>query len=455
MKRGILLAVFAVIISGLIVAYLLLINRPEPPPPPLPDENEAVHNVPDEDVVEIKLQTPETELFLQRQGERWIVPGQEEADLDPNKILTVVSMVARLWARDVVAESAEDLSIYGLDRGDIVGRVTLKDGTERIITFGNRTPSRTTDYVMIDGDPRVFTVWQNNKNQMAWTIEDLRRIRRLPRIETQTMNRLVVKNENGEIEIVRYYEPHGMPYVMSRDVMVKPYSMHRGADSEQIEELINAASAIRADEFIADRAEDLAAYGLAVPRLELILHHGRGVFHVKFGNSYGRDKLYMKLASDPIVYGIDERDVQSFFDVQPFDLVSRFLALVTITSVDRVIFEDGEKTYTLDITWEGDDVTFKLNGAKLPEDPAKSLYQELIGLMADLELPGESSQGEPTLRIRYDLQSGPLDQIMVGLIRYDRDFYVAEVNGAQEFLVAVRAVERLPDAIKFAMAQTE
>ena len=454
MKRGILLAVFAVIISSLIVVYLLLINRPEPPPPPLPDANEAVHNVPDEDVVEIRLQTPKTELFLRRQGERWIVPGQEDADLDPNKILTIVSMVARLWARDVVADSAEDLSIYGLDRGDIVGRVTLKDGTERIITFGNRTPSRNTDYVMIDSDPRVFTVWQNNKNQMAWTIEDLR-IRRLPRVETQTMNRLVVKNENGEMEIVRYYEPHGMPYVMSRDVMVKPYSMHRGADSEKIEELINAASAIRADEFIVDRAEDLAAYGLAVPRLELILHHGRGVFHVKFGNTYGRDKLYMKLASDPIVYGVDERNVQGFLEVQPFDLVSRFLALVSITSVDHVIFKDGEKTYTLDIAWDGDDVTFKLNGAKLPEDPAKSLYQEMIGLMADLELPGESSQQEPTLSIKYDLQSGPLDQIMVELIRYDRDFYVAEVNGAQEFLVAVRAVERLPDAIKFAMTQTE
>ncbi len=454
MKRGILLAVFAVIISGLIVVYLLLINRPEPPPPPLPDANEAVHNVPDEDVVEIKLQTPKTELFLRRQGERWIVPGQEAADLDHNKILTIVSMVARLWARDEVADSAEDLSIYGLDRGDIVGRVTLKDGTERIITFGDRTPSRNADYVMIDGDPRVFTVWQNNKNQMAWTIEDLR-IRRLPRIETQTMNRLVVKNENGEMEIVRYYEPHGMPYVMSRDVMVKPYSMHRGADSEKIEELINAASAIRADEFIVDRAEDLAAYGLAVPRLELILNHGRGVFHVKFGNTYGRDKLYMKLASDPIVYGVDERNVLGFLEVQPFDLVARFLALVTITSVDRVIFKDGEKTYTLDIAWDGDDVTFKLNGAKLPEDPAKSLYQEMIGLMADLELPGESSQQEPTLSIKYDLQSGPLDQIMVELIRYDRDFYVAEVNGSQEFLVAVRAVERLPDAIKFAMTQTE
>ena len=454
MKRGILLAVFGVAIAALVGAYLFLINRPPPPLPPLPDDNVAVLTVPDEDLVQIDLRTPATELSLRRQGEAWVVPGHEDAELDPNRILTLVSMFARLWARDVVAEDPDDLSIYGLDRGDIIGRVKLADGTERTVTFGDRTPSRNTDYIMIDGDSRVFTVWQNNKNQMAWTIEDLR-VRRLPRVQTATVNRLVVVNEHGTMEVVRYFEPHGMPHVMSRDVMVRPYAMQRGADGEKVEELINAASAIRVDEFIADQADDPAAYGLAPPRMELIVNHGQGVLHLQFGSGYGRDRLYVKQAQDPKIYGIDARDVQRFMDVAPFELVSRFLALVNITAIDLVTVEIGEEAYTLDVIREGEEETFTLNGAAIAEDPAKKLYQAIIGLLADLELPGEPPAGDPTIRIGYVLDPGPPERIDVGLVPYDQDFYAADVEGAREFLISSRVVQRLPEAIQLALTQTE
>ena len=43
----------------------------------------------------------------------------------------------------------------------------------------------------------------------------------------------------------------------------------------------------------------------------------------------------MKQAQEPIIYGIDARDVQRFMEVAPFDLVSRFLALVNITAINR------------------------------------------------------------------------------------------------------------------------
>lgn len=453
MKRGVLLAAAGAAIAALTAAYLFLSNRPPPPPPPLPDDNVEVLNVPDEEIVEIDLRTPDTSLSLRRQGDAWVVPGQEEAELDPNRLITVVSMFARLWARDVVAESPDDLSVYGLDRGDVVGRVQLADGTVRTVTFGDRTPSRNTDYIMIDGDPRVFTVWQNNRNQMAWTIDDLR-VRRLPRVDTATVNRLVVENEHGATEIVRYFEPHDMPHVLSRDVMVRPYAMERGADAEKLEELINAAAAIRVDEFIADAADDPAAYGLAPPRMELVVNHGRGALHLQFGSSYGGGRLYVKQAQEPAVYGIDQRDVQRFLDTAPFDLVSRFLALVNITAVDRASVQLDGVVHTLDVIREGDQETFTLNGAALDEDPAKKLYQAMIGLLADLELPGEPPAGEPTIRIGYELVSGPLERIDVGLIPYDRDFFAAEVQGAREFLISARVVERLPEAIDRALALT-
>ena len=75
MKRGILLVVFGVLIAALVVSYLFLINRSPPEPPPLPDENVKVLNVPDNDIVEIDLHTPDTKLSLRRQGDAWVAEG--------------------------------------------------------------------------------------------------------------------------------------------------------------------------------------------------------------------------------------------------------------------------------------------------------------------------------------------------------------------------------------------
>jgi hypothetical protein len=163
----------------------------------------------------------------------------------------------------------------------------------------------------------------------------------------------------------------------------------------------------------------------------------------------------VKQAQDPKIYGIDARDVQRFADVAPFELVSRFLALVNITALDLVTVEIGEDAYTLDVIREGEEETFTLNGAAIAEDPAKKLYQAIIGLLADLELPGEPPAGDPTIRIGYVLDPGPPERIDVGLVPYDQDFYAADVEGAREFLISSRVVQRLPEAIQLALTQTE
>ena len=120
--------------------------------------------------------------------------------------------------------------------------------------------------------------------------------------------------------------------------------------------------------------------------------------------------------------------------------------------------EIGAETYTLDVIRGGEDdeeETFTLNGAAIAEDPAKKLYQAIIGLLADLELPGEPPAGDPTIRIGYVLDPGPPARIDVGLVPYDQDFYAADVQGAREFLISSRVVQRLPEAIQLALTQTE
>ena len=152
---------------------------------------------------------------------------------------------------------------------------------------------------------------------------------------------------------------------------------------------------------------------------------------------------------------MNERSVQRFMEVVPFELVSRFLALINITAIDLVTVNINGELYTLDVIRSGDEEAFTLNGSSLAEDPAKKLYQAIIGLTADLDLPGKPPSGDPAIRIGYVLDPGPPGRIDVGLVPYDQDFYVADVAGAREFLISSRVVQRLPDAIELALSQVE
>ena len=105
----------------------------------------------------------------------WEVEYPYEVELKQINVDNIAYTFASLSAERVIEEETpEDLSIYGLDNPQAVGKATLKDGSEKILYLGNETPKGNTYYLMVEGDPRVYEVWMNHGQHLLYTLADVR-----------------------------------------------------------------------------------------------------------------------------------------------------------------------------------------------------------------------------------------------------------------------------------------
>jgi hypothetical protein len=74
----------------------------------------------------------------------------------------------------------------------------------------------------------------------------------------------------------------------------------------------------------------------------------------------------------------------------------------------------------------------------------KRLYQSLIGLEIETELPSAQTMGEKAdLELTYTLNRGELRTYRLEYIPYDQDFYALFKNGTLEFLTSRQQVQKV------------
>ena len=92
----------------------------------------------------------------------------------------------------------------------------------------------------------------------------------------------------------------------------------------------------------------------------------------------------------------------------------------------------------------GDDLveTFAIDGAAIEDKPFRQLYQLIIGLLADAELPATDQvamlEAAPEVRITYLMNSPPDSRMSAALVPYDRQFFAAIRDDTAEFMVFAR-----------------
>src|SRR5207253_2831099 len=86
----------------------------------------------------------------------------------------LVSSVASVTSDRVVEDKASDLTQYGLNAPSLEVAVTLKDGKSKKLLIGDDTPTGSGAYVMLAGEPRVFTIASYTKTGFDKTEKDLR-----------------------------------------------------------------------------------------------------------------------------------------------------------------------------------------------------------------------------------------------------------------------------------------
>jgi len=348
----------------------------------------------------------------------------------------------------VVEDEPDDYSIYGFENP--VSRITVtdSDGSKDRFLLGDLTPSRTSYYLMQEGNPKVYTISIYSAEIFTFTLNQLRLRIDLPYFDFMSVTQLRLELPHTVIDIGLM--PDSVPYRLSSSIswhiMNSPYTLSRGADLQAFSDLIDQINLLYTVDFI-DDVSSLETYGLDKPS-RIYVQSMFDTLDLLVGEKT-ENYYYAMLAGSSQIFTVSGLD--AVLNTKPFTMAEKFALLLSIYSVEHLSVSGGGQYLGADIQISGDTEIFYLNGRKAEERSFKTWYQAVIGLLVDAEIPDLTTgmsfpaqfYGSEGVTIEYWLNTSPNAAASITLIPYDRDFYALIQEGVMEFLVSRNQVNRI------------
>ena len=198
-QNPLLIAVLVLVVLGGFVYY----TRENPPEPesdtvPLVRVSEAA-------IRKVTVIKPDSEtIVVQREADQpWTFGNGVAAPADDSAINLMITNLASLDASRVVQEATVDWAPYGLD-GDGQLRVTVEtsEGDPKSIIFGEDTPTGSSVFARLDGDPRLFTTFSYARDNFDKTVFDWRD-KRFLRVSADTTTTLSLEVGPRRLEFAK------------------------------------------------------------------------------------------------------------------------------------------------------------------------------------------------------------------------------------------------------------
>jgi Domain of unknown function (DUF4340) len=256
--RKTLLALLALVLIGGFAYYLS--RQPEP------QKNHKLLDLKPEDIAQIELRGPGRDLVIQRDGPslwRIVKPVQSPAD---NSIADgIADAIANLQVNDTVETNPADLANFGLENPATTIIVMTKDmHVLPGILVGSQTPVGNGAYFKTSDNPAVFLTDAGFTVAAGRTLKELRS-HVLVGLTGDQINRIAITHPDGTVmEIVR--QGDGWMITKPRDYP---------ADAAAVQQMIDAITSARVDEFVEDNPADLDKFGLAKPTLQFEVDGGK------------------------------------------------------------------------------------------------------------------------------------------------------------------------------------
>ena len=312
--------------------------------------------------------------------------------------------------------------------------------------FGSKTPAGANIYARLEGDPRLFTVYQFVKNGFEKEVFDLRD-KRLLRVADDKISRLVLKTSEGSIEFGKTGDDAWQ--------ILQPQPLR--ADDFTVGDLVRS---VRSAEMmaVAEQGDDLAGldFSRRTAGVEVTDEGGVHTLTVAKGTD---DKYYAKSSdleggvfevSSTMAEGLDKK-LEDFRNKKLFDFGFKEIARLEMRDGDtRVAVGKREDKWLLTSEDERELDSGKVQTAidKLRDLTAKSFTSDNE---ADLSKYGLTS---PLIEAKVELTEGSGDEVMISSPENDL-VYAARAGQPSTYEVEKSAVEAIQQAIKDLLKQEE
>ena len=436
--------IVGVILLVLVGALLVINNLPTAPADPdLPGDGSEtfnpgveVYTVNSEDIVQMDVNVGEENFSFVRKDGKWEFKSDATVRLLASEVNFICIELSGVYAKECIEENASDFAKYGLAEPAATLKAHLKDGTDKTVHIGYKSPDGSSYYCYVDGNPNVYLIYASKAETMMRGATAYRNTSILD-VNVNALSRVrIVKNGSAMLDVNKKAITNEDGSTLFEWNMTAPKALP--CNGETIDQNIGEKlSYITVAEFIDRDDSRYASSGVNNPRAVIDLTDDGGISQTMYVGKQDGEKCYVKV--DGRVYLIAEDSI-GFIDVPPFLYVSKFVNLEHIDNVFKVEISDGSVTHVAEISDENGARTFRLNDIGLDKDKfTRQIYQPTVCLLAD-DFAVSPSRGKTEYSIVIYLKDGYVKKM--DFYNYDdRNYSVFTEKGKCDFIVRKKKID--------------
>ncbi|MBU3191038.1 DUF4340 domain-containing protein [Clostridium bowmanii] len=358
----------------------------------------------------------------------------------------------------LVEKNTEDIEKYGLIK-PIINLIIVGDGSDKILNIGDKTSEGTNYYASGNEKKDVYSISVSTVDNII-KAQSAYRDKTITSINPETLTSIKIieagsspieieKNENRSVEETNYN--------LNTWTLSGAYSKTIGVDDNKIGLVAAAIPKLTASDVIIDNPKDLSIYGLDKPSLELILKDSKSTLQLFIGKNKDDKYVYFKTSEADTIYVMDKTVIDTF-RVKPLDIISKFVYIVNIDKVDKiVVVANGMETTVLlsrtstkaEKSGDPDVVvtTSKVNDKIIEIKKFKKVYQEIVGLTVDSE-NDKKQEEKPAVSITYTLNNAKKKKEVINFVPYNNQFYAVFRDGKSDFVISLDKVNKMLTSLK-------
>src|SRR5881409_1234849 len=152
------------------------------------------------DISEISLVYPDRTIAAVKKGEKqWEITSPAGLQADSDEWESLASNIPQIDRNDTVAQTAQDLSSFGLKEPPVKVSAKLKDGKTLEILFGSENPKKTYNYAKLANSNDVFLTGSNWWKTFTKTTSDVRN-KKLLEFESDDIDGVKIAENAKELE---------------------------------------------------------------------------------------------------------------------------------------------------------------------------------------------------------------------------------------------------------------
>ena len=304
-------------------------------------------------------------------GENLTLEGYESIILSSSELSKAVSKICMIPVKRFVEVSKENFGKYGFDNSKNVITLTFKDGKIRTLVLGIQTGVANEVYALDKENSVVCTISSDYYKEYTKSPKEYRS-RILCTLSNLFIRELTVRQGDKVVMSITNadsYEDYKMVYPY-KDAVVS---------GVKISEFLSMFNQLEADAVVEENPTDISKYGFD-NCLSVYIFDSAEKHTFKFGDLAPEGGMYIMYSDRPVVYRGSCFLYELFKDVKPVDYLEPYVHSYDISEVTSVEVAKGDKSYTMEISGEGDEVSYKINSSVADRNFASALFYEISGI---------------------------------------------------------------------------